>query len=118
MRRPAPVFRRPPNNRKPTTDEIDFYRPFLLEIVRLIDPDLIVLVGGVATESILHEKRGITKTRGQWFDWSGRPVMPMFHPAYLLRNPSRAPGSPKALTWEDVQMLRERFDALSGEKTN
>ncbi|MCB0217538.1 MAG: uracil-DNA glycosylase [Chloroflexi bacterium] len=106
------VFRRPPNNRKPTSAEIAWYRPFLLEIVRLIDPGLIVLVGGVAVESILGERRGITQLRGTWFDWQGRQVMPMFHPAYLLRNPSRSAGSPKSLTWRDIQAVRSRLDAL------
>jgi DNA polymerase len=107
------VFRRPPNNRKPTPDEIRWYRPYLMEIVRLVDPSLIILVGGVAVESILQEKRGITKIRGQWFDWAGRRTMPMFHPAYLLRNPSRIAGSPKALTWTDIQAVKAELDRLS-----
>lgn len=104
------VFRRPPNNRKPTPDEIRWYRPYLMEIIRLVDPALIILVGGVAVESILQEKRGITKIRGQWFDWAGRRTMPMFHPAYLLRNPSRVAGSPKALTWADIQTVKAELD--------
>ena len=107
------VFRRPPNNRKPTSDEIEYYRPYLLEIIRLIDPAVIVLVGGVAMQSVLQEKRGITKVRGQWFDWNGRMVMPMFHPAYLLRNPSKTKGSPKALTWADIRAVRSKIDDLS-----
>ena len=106
------VFRRPPNNRKPTSEEIAWYRPYLLEVVRLVDPALIILVGGVAVESILADRRGITKLRGTWFDWQGRQVMPMFHPAYLLRNPSRSVGSPKALTWRDIQAVKVRLDAL------
>ncbi|RIL08598.1 uracil-DNA glycosylase, partial [bacterium] len=92
------VFRRPPNNRVPTPEEIAWYRPFLLEIIRLVDPAIILLVGAVALRSVLDEKRGITQVRGGWMDWNGRHVMAIFHPAYLLRNPSREPGSPKALT--------------------
>jgi len=113
------VFRLPPGDdgkplRKPTRDEIAYYRPYIMEIIRLIDPPLILLSGGVATQSILEEKRGITKTRGQWVAWQGRLVMPIFHPAYLLRNQSRKPGSPKSLTWQDIQEVRRRYDALQG----
>jgi len=107
------VFRRPPNNRKPTTREMDHYKPYLLEIIRLVDPQIIVLAGGAAVESLLSEKRGITKIRGKWFSWSGRLVMPVFHPAYLLRNPSRASGSPKALMWQDIQEIKRRLDELT-----
>lgn len=112
------VFRLPPGDdgkplRKPTSDEIIFYKPYLLEIIRLIDPIVILLVGNVSTESILN-KVGITKLRGQWFEWDGRWVMPIFHPAYLLRNPSKQPGSPKALTWDDIREVRRKYDELVG----
>jgi DNA polymerase len=111
------VFRLPPGDggkplRKPTPDEIAFYKPFLLEIIRLIDPIIILLSGNAATESILGQT-GITKLRGQWFPWHGRWVMPIFHPAYLLRNPSRNPGSPKALTWQDIQEVRRKYDEIT-----
>lgn len=111
------VFRMPPGDagktfRKPTNDEIEYYKPYLLEIVRLIDPLVILLVGNVATQSILG-KTGITKLRGQWFDWNGRNCMPIFHPAYLLRNPSKEPGKPKSLMWADIQEVRRKFDELS-----
>jgi uracil-DNA glycosylase family 4 len=108
------VFRRPPGNRVPTPEEIVWYRPYLLEIVRLVDPSVILLVGSVATRSILDEKRGITQIRGQWFPWQGRLAMPIFHPAYLLRNQSREPGSPKALTWRDIRVVRQKVDELAG----
>jgi DNA polymerase len=77
-----------------------------------VDPALIVLVGGVAALALLGEKRGISQIRGQWFDWHGRRAMPIFHPAYLLRNPVMTPGSPKALTWRDIREVRAAFDAL------
>jgi DNA polymerase len=67
----------------------------------------------VATQSLLG-KMGITKLRGQWHEWNGRLVMPIFHPSYLLRNPARTPGSPKALTWQDIQEVRRKFDELMG----
>ena len=113
------VFRLPPGDdgkplRKPTTDEIVYYKPYLLEIIRLVDPLVMLLTGNVATESLL-EKTGITKLRGQWFPWQGRWAMPIFHPAYLLRNPSREPGSPKALMWQDIREARRKYDELLGQ---
>ena len=113
------VFRLPPGDdgkplRKPTTDEILYYKPYLLEIIRLVDPLVMLLTGNVATESLL-EKTGITKLRGQWFEWQGRWAMPIFHPAYLLRNPSREPGSPKALMWQDIREARRKYDELLGQ---
>ena len=112
------VFRMPPGEdgkafRKPNSDEIQFYKPYLLEIIRLIDPQIMLLTGNVACESILGQT-GITKLRGQWSQWQGRWVMPIFHPSYLLRNPSRAPGSPKALMWDDIRAVRRKFDELGG----
>jgi uracil-DNA glycosylase family 4 len=112
------VFRLPPGDdgkplRKPTPDEIEFYKPFLLEIIRLIDPVIMLLSGTVATQSLLGQT-GITRLRGNWYDWNGRATMPIFHPAYLLRNPSRQPGGPKSLTWHDIQEVRRKYDELIG----
>jgi DNA polymerase len=112
------VFRLPPGDdgkplRKPTNEEIEFYKPYLLEIIRLIDPAIILLSGNVATQAMLGQT-GITKLRGQWFDWQGKPTMPIFHPAYLLRNQSRKPDGPKALTWVDIQEVRRKYDELVG----
>jgi DNA polymerase len=112
------VFRLPPGEggkafRKPTSDEIEYYKPYLLEIIRLVDPAIVLLAGNAATEAILGET-GITKLRGKWYEWNGRWVMPIFHPSYLLRNPTRDPGSPKALTWQDVREVRRKYDELVG----
>ncbi len=114
------VFRMPPgddgaNFRKPTNDEIEAYKPYVLEIIRLVDPVIMLLTGNVATQSILGQT-GITKLRGQWFEWHGRSVMPIFHPSYLLRNPVRTPGSPKALTWQDIQEVRRKYDEVSSKR--
>lgn len=114
------VFRLPPGDggkplRKPTNDEIDFYKPYLLEIIRLVDPLIMLLSGNVATQSLLGQT-GITRLRGQWFDYHGRPTMPIFHPAYLLRNASRQPGGPKALTWQDIQEVRRKYDEMVGDR--
>jgi DNA polymerase len=110
------VFRLPPGDggkplRKPTSEEIVFYKPYLLEIIRLVDPSIMLLSGNAATEAILGET-GITRLRGQWFPWHGRWVMPIFHPAYLLRNPTRKPGGPKALTWIDIKEARRKYEEL------
>ncbi|HKY53348.1 MAG TPA: uracil-DNA glycosylase [Anaerolineales bacterium] len=110
------VFRMPPGTdgkpfRKPTTEEIDYYRPFVLEIIRLIDPVIMLLTGNVACQSILG-KTGITSLRGKWTQLDERWVMPIFHPSYLLRNPMRGPGSPKALMWDDIKNVREKYDEL------
>lgn len=78
--------------------------PNLLEIIRLIDSKIMLLTGAVSMQSVLNEdKVGITKMRGQWHEIDGRWVIPIFHPAYLLRNPSKQPGSPKSLMWQDIQ---------------
>ena len=110
------VFRLPPGEdgkafRKPTNEEIDYYRPYVLEIIRLVDPLIMLLTGNVACQSILG-KTGITNLRGQWTELQGRWVMPIFHPSYLLRNPSKGPGSPKALMWDDIREVRKKYDQL------
>ena len=111
------VFRMPPGDdgkafRKPTTQEVEYYRPFVFEIIRLIDPLVILLTGNIACQSVLN-KTGITTLRGQWFQADDRWLMPIFHPSYLLRNPARGPGSPKALMWDDIKEVRRKYDELS-----
>jgi DNA polymerase len=111
------VFRMPPGEggkafRKPTNPEIEYYQPYLFEIVRLVSPKIILLTGNVACQSVLGQT-GITKLRGQWTQSRGYWLMPIFHPSYLLRNPSRTPGSPKALMWDDIREVRRKYDELS-----
>jgi uracil-DNA glycosylase family 4 len=111
------VFRLPPGEdgkafRKPTDQEVEYYRPYVFEIIRLIDPRVILLTGNVACQSVL-KKTGITSLRGQWTQVDGRWIMPIFHPSYLLRNPARDPGSPKALMWDDIREVRRKFDELT-----
>jgi uracil-DNA glycosylase len=107
---------RPPDNRKPSKDEMESCRPYLMEQIRLVDPKIILMTGASAIEGLFQEKSvGITKIRGQWREWEGRSCMPIFHPSYLLRNQSRDQGSPKWLTWQDIQEVRRRFDALKAE---
>ncbi len=110
------VFRMPPgedgsNFRKPNDKEIEYYRPYVHEIIRLINPHIILLTGNVACQSFLG-KTGITSLRGQWIQQQNQWVMPIFHPSYLLRNQSKAPGSPKSLMWEDIREVRRKYDEL------
>ena len=98
--------------RKPTDKEIDYYRPFVFEIIRLIDPIIILLTGNVACQSVLR-KTGITSLRGEWTELDGRWIMPIFHPSYLLRSPARGPGSPKDLMWQDIREVRRKYDELT-----
>ena len=105
---------RPPGNRTPTPDEATACRPYLLEQIRLVDPKIILLTGATAVRGITGDKRGITKIRGQWLHWQNYLCMPIFHPAYLLRNQSRKPGSPKWLMWQDIQAVRAKLNELTG----
>ena len=101
---------RPPENRKPTAAEMAACRLWLDAQIQLINPALIVVSGATAVEAVLGIKGGITKLRGQWQERDGRQVLPVFHPSYLLRNPSRAEGSPKWHTWRDMQDVRRRLE--------
>lgn len=104
---------RPPDNRVPTPEEIAACKPYLLEQIRLVDPKIILLTGATAVKAITGKKEGITKIRGTWIEWEGRLCMPIFHPAYLLRNSSREVGSPKWLMWQDMQAVRAKLDELT-----
>lgn len=106
---------RPPGNRAPTLQEMDACRPYLLEQIRLVNPKIILLTGASAVRGVTGEKRGITKIRGQWLEWEGRLCMPIFHPAYLLRNQSREKGGPKWLMWQDIQAVRQKLNELKAE---
>lgn len=103
---------RPPANRNPKPEEIAASVPLLIEQIRLVRPQIIVPLGNVPTQWFLDTKEGITRLRGRWASWHGVRVLPMYHPAYLLRNPSRETGGPKWLTWQDVRALRTALDAL------
>ena len=108
---------RPPSNRNPKPEEIAASEPLLMEQLKLIRPQIIATLGNIPTQYFVNTKEGITKTHGNWYDWNGVRIYPMFHPAYLLRNPSREKGSPKWLMWQDVKVLREEMDTL-GAKPN
>jgi uracil-DNA glycosylase len=104
---------RPPDNRVPTPAEIEACKPYLLEQLRLVDPKIILLTGATAVRAVTGKKDGITKIRGTWIEWEGRYCMPIFHPAYLLRNSSRDVGSPKWLMWQDIQAVKTKLQELT-----
>jgi uracil-DNA glycosylase len=94
---------RPPENRDPAPDEIAMMLPFVRRHVELVGPEVLVLMGNHSCQALLGRK-GITRLRGQWTEALGRPALPMFHPAYLLRNPHA-----KREAWHDLLMLQARL---------
>lgn len=106
------LFWRPPGNRQPSTEELEICRPFVEKHIALIDPKILVLVGGTATSSVLRDTRGITRLRGQVFSYTNSymtrevPVHVLYHPSYLLRQPLA-----KKQAWADLLKLKQ---ALSG----
>ncbi len=103
---------RPPKNRRPTKIEIQENLPWLYQQIKLVNPSVIVLVGATALEAILKIKSPISILRGEWIDWEGKLVMPVFHPSYLLRNPSKEQGKPMSLTKSDFLKIKEKIDFL------
>ena len=103
---------RPPQNRRPTKTEIQENLPWLYQQIKLVNPKIILLVGATALEAILKNKSPISILRGKWIDWDGRLVMPIFHPAYLLRNQSKEEGTPMSLTKLDFLKIKEKIDTL------
>ncbi len=107
---------RPPQNRNPEPEEIASCQPWLLEQIKLIRPQILVTLGNVPTQWALETSLGITKTRGQWSEFKKLsapiPLLPMFHPAYLLRNAVRTVGGPKWLTWQDIKAVKAALEAL------
>jgi uracil-DNA glycosylase len=93
-------------NRKPTPEEMQVCISYLHEQIDLIRPKVLVALGGTAVEGLLGKTIGITKLRGQWRTYRGIPLMPTYHPAYLLRN--QAPAE-KRRVWEDMMQVMERL---------
>lgn len=94
---------RPPQDRDPKPDELAMLKPFIERQITLVDPDVIVLLGNVACESLLG-KRGITRMRGDWVEVLGKPTLPMFHPEHLMRNPIA-----KRDAWADLLAIKSRL---------
>jgi DNA polymerase len=102
---------RPQNNRTPTMAEAAVCKPFLLREIAIVRPAVIVVLGNTAMHNLLDTKVGITKVRGQFQDYKGIKVMPTFHPAYLLRDPSK-----KRETWDDMKKVRDYLNQTKSEE--
>jgi uracil-DNA glycosylase family 4 len=100
-------------NRKPTPEEMATCIPYLHEQIDLIQPKVIVALGATAVEGLLGKTLGITKLRGNWQTYRGKPLMPTFHPSYLLRNQSL---SEKRRVWEDMLVVMEKLGMPVSEK--
>jgi DNA polymerase len=95
---------RPPDNRNPDPDEIQACEPFLKAQLASIQPKVIVALGKFAAQTLLRDTTAITRLRGQWRMYEGIPLMPTFHPAYLLRSPDE-----KKKAWMDLQEVMKKF---------
>ena len=95
---------RPPENRNPLPEEIEACEPFLIKQLETIKPTVICALGKFAAQTLLKTETPISTLRGTFSDYHGIPLMPTYHPAYLLRNP----GMKKAV-WEDIKLIRSRL---------
>ncbi len=100
---------RPPGNRDPLPDEIDSCKPYLLQKIDLIDPVVICTLGNFATQLLLGRKIGITRVRGQRFEYHGRIMIPTFHPAAVLHGGGRG-GEQFHMLEQDLKMVRAILD--------
>jgi uracil-DNA glycosylase len=98
---------RPPQNRNPEPDEISACEPFLVKQLEVIRPKLICALGTFAAQTLLKTDQRISVLRGRFHSYRGIPLMPTFHPAYLLRNPQN-----KREVWEDMKKIRSEYDRL------
>ncbi len=111
------VHYRPPGNRTPTDQEIELSLPFTKRHIALHRPKLLILSGGVAAKAILNTREGITRLRGQWTTYTPKdaegsdmdpiPVMPIYHPSFLLRTPHK-----KREAWDDLQLIAARLKEI------
>jgi len=93
---------RPPDNRDPLPAEIEMCEPFLQEQLRIIKPRVICALGSFASQTLLQSEVRISRLRGQFRDYNGVPLMPTYHPSFLLRNPHA-----KREAWDDIKMVME-----------
>jgi len=104
------VFWRPPGNRTPTPQETAVCMPFMERLIELVDPDILVTLGGPAAKALLGETQGVGRLRGRWFSYEtarmSHPIdsTAMFHPAYLLRTPSQ-----KRAAWQDLLSIEDKL---------
>jgi DNA polymerase len=104
---------RPPGNRNPKTEEIQSCIPYLYQQIELINPEIIVCLGKVAAENIIHDDFKITKERGLWHYMNNRHYMATYHPSFLLRDPSR-----KSEAWSDFKEIKNAYRLLKKDGSN
>jgi DNA polymerase len=97
---------RPPENRTPLPDEVAACNPYLTEQLELISPKVIVTLGGPAAKTLLKTTQGIMSLRGKWYSYRGIPVMPTYHPAFLLRSYTE---ENRRAVWEDMKQVVDRL---------
>lgn len=95
---------RPPLNRDPEEEEMRTCSPFIDRQIEIISPRVIVSLGRISAQTLINTKIPISRLRGRFYEYKGIPLMPTFHPAYLLRNPKD-----KWLVWEDIQKVLEKL---------
>jgi uracil-DNA glycosylase family 4 len=100
---------RPPNNRNPEPDELLACEPFLKGQLGAVKPEVIVTLGKFAAQALLREQTPISRLRGQWREYQGVPLMPTFHPAYLLRSPGE-----KGKVWDDLKQVMSKLRLPQG----
>jgi len=98
---------RPPGNREPEPDEIRACEPYLKRQIELIRPKVICALGRISIQGLLRDTTPISKVRGKWRTYQGIPLMPTFHPAFLLRNPGQ-----KRTAWEDLKAVMTKMAEL------
>ena len=103
---------RPPGNRTPESEEILACSPFLLKQLQAIRPQFICALGGPATQTLLRTKEPISRLRGKFYDFQGIPLLPTYHPAFLLRNPYE-----KKTVWEDMKLLLREMGLAAARDT-
>ena len=101
---------RPPNNRTPLPDEVAACTPYLVRQIEIIRPEAIVTLGLPATRFLLQTNESMGRLRGHWSSWRGIPVMPTYHPSYVLRSYTQ---QVRAAVWHDLQMVMDKL-GLSG----
>lgn len=105
---------RPPGNRQPSTAEVTACLPFIRRHIELVNPKVLVFIGGVSAKSLLDTTTGITKIRGKWLEYNSaglsKPInaIALYHPAYLLRSPGR-----KAVAWQDLLVIKRYLESYS-----
>lgn len=98
---------RPPDNRDPSPEEREACLPYLRHQIRLIQPELIVCMGRVAAQTVIHPDFRITRDHGRWVERKGFWLTATYHPSALLRDPGK-----KRLVWEDFKEIKRRYDAI------